>query len=173
MTPATLVLALLAPFAQLDAGAPRGAPPAQALPSVQPAVQPPVQLPPRGSAADSVLEARTTAVAAQLRCVVCQGLSIQDSPSELAQQMRGLVREQLAAGKSEREVRDYFIARYGEWILLSPRPTGFNLLVYLLPGLALVGGGVMIVMVARRWISAPAAPDGDATPVAAEDEASR
>ena len=63
---------------------------------------------------DPALEKRTSEVASALRCPVCQGLSIQDSPSELAQQMRSLVRDQLAAGKSPEEVRRYFISKYGE-----------------------------------------------------------
>lgn len=100
---------------------------------------------------DSVLEARTSAVAAQLRCPVCQGLSIQDSPSELSQQMRSLVRDQLAAGKTPDEVKAYFISKYGEWILLEPEARGFNTLVYVLPLLLVFGGGALIVVVVRRW----------------------
>lgn len=105
---------------------------------------------------DSVLEARTSAVAAQLRCPVCQGLSIQDSPSELSQQMRSLVRDQLAEGKSPEQVKAYFISKYGEWILLEPEAKGFNTLVYLLPLVLVLGGGVWIVVVVRRWTSAAA-----------------
>jgi len=105
----------------------------------------------RGVPGDSALEARTSAVASQLRCPVCQGLSIQDSPSELAQQMRSLVRDQLAAGRSPDEVRAYFISKYGEWILLAPAPHGFNLLAYALPVLAIVCGGLVIVVAVRRW----------------------
>lgn len=106
--------------------------------------------------ADSLLEARTSALASELRCVVCQGLSIQDSPSELAQQMRSVVRDQLAAGRSEREVRAYFISKYGEWILLSPRPYGFNLLVYALPAVALLAGLGFVTVKVRRWTAVPA-----------------
>jgi cytochrome c-type biogenesis protein CcmH len=100
---------------------------------------------------DSALEARTSAVAAQLRCPVCQGLSIQDSPSELAQSMRSLVRDQLAEGKSPEQVKAYFVSKYGEWILLSPAAHGFNLLAYLFPVLVVVGGGALIVISVRRW----------------------
>jgi cytochrome c-type biogenesis protein CcmH len=77
---------------------------------------------------DSALEARTSSVAAQLRCPVCQGLSIQDSPSDLAQSMRAVVRDQLAAGKTPDEVKAYYVSKYGEWILLAPKPSGFNLI---------------------------------------------
>jgi len=108
----------------------------------------------RPVAGDSALEARTSAVASQLRCPVCQGLSIQDSPAELAQQMRSLVREQLADGKTPDEVKSYFISKYGEWILLAPRPSGFNLLAYALPVFAVLGGGLVIVLAVRRWTTA-------------------
>ena len=108
------------------------------------------------TANDSALEAATTAVASELRCPVCQGLSLQASPSELAQQMRGLVKDQLASGKSPEQVKAYFVSKYGEWILLSPKPQGFNLLVYLLPALLVVGGGAFVWVMVRKW-SAPLA----------------
>jgi cytochrome c-type biogenesis protein CcmH len=108
--------------------------------------------------ADSILEARTAEVAAQLRCPVCQGLSIQDSPSELSQQMRAVVKDQLREGKSPDEVKAYFISKYGEWILLEPKAKGFNVLVYALP-IALVLGGLGVIAVAvRKWTRAPDSP---------------
>ena len=121
-------------------GAPAGAPPSGV---VIPAV-------------DSALEARTSAVASQLRCPVCQGLSIQASPSELAQQMRSVVRDQLAAGRSPADVQAFFVSKYGEWILLSPAPRGINLLVYALPILLVLGGLLAVVLAVRRWTTAPA-----------------
>lgn len=103
------------------------------------------------AASDSALDARTAALSAQLRCPVCQGLSIQDSPSELSLQMRAVVRDQLRAGKTPAEVKAYFVSKYGQWILLEPKPQGFNLLVYALPVLlVLVGLGVIAVAV-RKW----------------------
>ena len=108
---------------------------------------------------DPALETRTSEVASGLRCPVCQGLSIQDSPSELAQQMRSLVRDQLAAGKTPEEVRAYFISKYGEWILLEPEASGFNVLVYLLPVLLVLGGLGFIVTLVRRWTVAPVEGD--------------
>ncbi len=101
------------------------------------------------TATDSALERRTRDVASSLRCPVCQGLSIADSPSELAQEMKGLVREQLAAGRTPDEVRAYFIGRYGEWVLLEPKPEGLNLLIYLLPVALLGGGGWFVYRYAR------------------------
>src|SRR5712692_10276831 len=90
-------------------------------------------------------------VAAQLRCVVCQNLSVADSPSEMASQMRAIIRDRLAAGERPAEVQQYFVDRYGEWILLSPPRRGLNLLVWLVP-LAAVGVGLVTVAVlVRRW----------------------
>jgi cytochrome c-type biogenesis protein CcmH len=125
---------------------------------------PPQPVPPaRSSAADSSIEAMTRALAAELRCPVCQGLSIGDSPSELAQEMRGVIRDQLRAGRTPDEVRQYFIQKYGEWILLAPEPRGFNLFVYVVPVLFLVLGGWIVWRFVRRWSASPrespAAPD--------------
>jgi cytochrome c-type biogenesis protein CcmH len=104
------------------------------------------------STADSIqLEQRTSAVAAELRCPVCQGLSIQDSPSELALQMRAVVRDQLAEGRTPDEVKAYFVDKYGEWILLQPEPRGFNILVYALPLAAVLTGIAVVIVAVRRW----------------------
>jgi cytochrome c-type biogenesis protein CcmH len=100
---------------------------------------------------DEEIEARTSKVAAQLRCVVCQGQSLQESPSDLAQQMRAVVKEQVAAGKSDDEIKRYFVEKYGEWILLEPQPHGFNIVAWLLPPVALIVGGVLLTLRMRRW----------------------
>ena len=109
---------------------------------------------PRATQSDSALEAMTTALASELRCPVCQGNSIQDSPSELAKQMRDLVRDQLRSGKTPDEVRAYFVDKYGEWILLAPKAQGLNLIVYLVPLAALALGGLVVWRTVRRWTSA-------------------
>lgn len=105
----------------------------------------------------AALESRVRAVSSELRCPVCQGESIQDSPAALAVEMKAVVREQLAAGRSPDEVKAYFVDKYGEWILLRPKASGWNTLVYALPVLALVIGVAVIVRATRRW-SAPSDP---------------
>jgi cytochrome c-type biogenesis protein CcmH len=90
-------------------------------------------------------------IAAQLRCVVCQNLSVADSPSEMAGQMRAIIRERLAAGESPADVQRYFVDRYGEWILLSPPRRGFTLLVWLLPLAAVAVGLVAAGALVWRW----------------------
>ena len=97
------------------------------------------------------LEDRVREIASELRCVVCQNLSVADSPSDLAKEMRNLVREQVQQGKSREEVQAYFVSRYGEYVLLSPPKRGFNLLVWGLPFLAVVAGGGLVYLVTRRW----------------------
>ena len=104
-----------------------------------------------GAAQDSVLEARVREVASELRCPVCQGESIQDSPAALAQEMRAIVREQLGAGRSPAEVKAYFVDKYGEWILLRPKAQGWNMLVYVLPLVVLLLGAAVIARAMRRW----------------------
>jgi cytochrome c-type biogenesis protein CcmH len=96
-------------------------------------------------------EETVRAVAAQLRCVVCQNLSVADSPSELANQMLGIIRERLAAGETPEQVVQYFVDKYGEWILLSPRGRGFNLLVWGAPVAAVLAGLAAVAVLLRRW----------------------
>ena len=90
-------------------------------------------------------------VAAQLRCVVCQNLSVADSPSEMASQMRGIVRERLATGETPPQVIQYFVDKYGQWILLSPRPHGFTLLVWIAPFAAVAVGLALVAVLVWRW----------------------
>lgn len=128
--------------------------------SVRPAPRTVVSTP-----ADSALEAMTTALASELRCPVCQGNSIQDSPSELAQQMRDVIRDQLRSGKTPDDVRAYFVGKYGEWILLSPRAEGLNLIVYLVPFAVILVGGAVVWRTVRRWTTAaPAGPSDRVRP---------
>jgi cytochrome c-type biogenesis protein CcmH len=97
------------------------------------------------------LEDRTREIATELRCVVCQNLSVADSPSEMAQQMRAIVREQLQAGKSPEEIKEFFVSKYGDWVLLKPKTTGFSALLWILPYVVLVVGVITALCFIRRW----------------------
>jgi cytochrome c-type biogenesis protein CcmH len=125
------------------------------VPATRLAAQPP---------AVAINEPEVYEIASQLRCVVCQNLSVADSPSEMAAQMRAVIRERLAAGDRPAQVIEYFVEKYGEWILLSPRRSGFNLLVWLLPPFAILVGVVLVALVVRRWTRrrTPAPPAVDA-----------
>jgi cytochrome c-type biogenesis protein CcmH len=104
-----------------------------------------------GPAVAGLTDAETEAVARQLRCVVCQNLSVADSPSEMARQMRDLIRERLEGGESPEAVKAYFVERYGEWVLLSPPTQGFALLAWTIPFGVLAGGLFLAVLLLRRW----------------------
>ncbi len=95
-------------------------------------------------------ELRAQQLGHQLRCPVCRGVPISDSPSELARQMMDIVRQQVASGKSDAEILKYFEERYGEWVLLEPKAEGMNLLVWILPGLVLLGGAAAIIIHLRK-----------------------
>jgi cytochrome c-type biogenesis protein CcmH len=100
-------------------------------------------------------EMMVRSLAAELRCPVCQGVSIQESPTELALEMKGVIRGLLQEGKTPEEVKDYFVDRYGEWVLLEPRREGFNWLVYILPFVVLGAGLVVVGRTVQRWSAPP------------------
>ena len=109
------------------------------------------------------IEDRARALETTIRCPVCQGLSIADSPALLAQQMRSLVREQLEAGRTDAQIREQFVSRYGRWILLTPASQGPDLILWLLPGALVGGGAIVLVMIGRRRRPAPAPPSAAVT----------
>ena len=115
-------------------------------------------------------EERVREIAEQLRCVVCQNLSVADSPSEMAKQMREIIRERLAAGESPERVVAYFVEKYGEWVLLSPRRQGFNLLVWTVPFAGIAVGLLVVVILTVRWSrrSRPAATSEPVDPALRE-----
>ena len=112
------------------------------------------------------LEARVQALGKQLRCAVCQGVAIADSPASMARAQLDRVRELVAEGKSDDEVRQYFVARYGEWVLLEPPRHGINWLVWVAPiGLALIGA----ILVLRQYKPIPTPPVPKDAPPPATD----
>jgi cytochrome c-type biogenesis protein CcmH len=113
------------------------------------------------------LEARVQALGKVLRCAVCQGLSVADSPASMARAQLDKVRELVAAGQSDAEVRAYFVARYGEWVLLEPSREGLTWLVWLLPA-ALVLVGLLVVFQQTR--GKPRATSSDGGVAATKDD---
>jgi cytochrome c-type biogenesis protein CcmH len=105
---------------------------------------------------DTAFDNRARMVNMQLRCPVCQGASIQESPSAEATAMKEIVRERLSAGESEDEIKAYFVSRYGDWILLAPPAHGINILVYILPVVLLAAGGFFVYRTAKSWTNAAA-----------------
>jgi len=108
------------------------------------AVQPDEILP------DAALEARARNLSKELRCMVCQNQSIDDSDAPLARDLRLLVRERLKAGDSDRQVMDFLTSRYGDFVLLRPRFGWDTAILWLAPGLVLLIGAWGLFVLARR-----------------------
>jgi cytochrome c-type biogenesis protein CcmH len=116
---------------------------------------------------DPVNESRARDLSRELRCMVCQNQSIDDSEAPLARDLRLLVRERIAAGDSDAQVIDFLVERYGEFVLLKPRLNPHTLLLWLLPPLALAGGGLALWVHGRRRAKSATAQDQ----LTAEEEA--
>lgn len=99
---------------------------------------------------DPALEARARALSAELRCMVCQNQSIDDSNAELAKDLRLLVRERLKAGDTDQQVLDYLVSRYGEFVLLKPRLSQHTILLWGMPAFLLVVGGAIVLIQLRK-----------------------
>ena len=121
--------------------------------------------------ADPVKEARARELSKELRCMVCQNQSIDDSDAPLARDLRLLVRERIATGDSDSQVMDFLVARYGEFVLLKPRFTPHTVLLWLLPPLALIGGGLALWFYSRRRSNAGIAADPSLLHLTDEEEA--
>lgn len=120
---------------------------------------------------DPAKEARARDLSRELRCMVCQNQSIDDSEAPLARDLRLLVRERIAAGDSDAQVLDFLVARYGEFVLLKPRLEPRTYLLWLLSPLALAGGGVALWMHNRRRTKSAAAEDPSLRQLTADEEA--
>jgi len=99
---------------------------------------------------DPALEARARDLSRELRCMVCQNQSIDDSEAPLARDLRILVRERLTKGDSDQQVLDFLVARYGEFVLLKPRLEWHTLILWGLPPVALIGGIFGLFLISRR-----------------------
>jgi cytochrome c-type biogenesis protein CcmH len=117
---------------------------------------------------DPAKETRARDLSRELRCMVCQNQSIDDSEAPLARDLRLLVRERIAAGDSDSQVIDFLVARYGEFVLLRPRFEQQTLLLWLVPPLVLVGGGLALWMQSRRR---PKAGEAASPALTADEEA--
>jgi len=120
---------------------------------------------------DPAKEARARDLSRELRCMVCQNQSIDDSEAPLARDLRLLVRERIAAGDSDAQVIDFLVARYGEFVLLKPRLNSHTWVLWLLPPLALAGGGFALWTLARRRAKSGATADASLFKLTADEEA--
>jgi cytochrome c-type biogenesis protein CcmH len=116
--------------------------------SVSDPAPPPVALTPEQEELAAEIES-------MLKCPVCRSQSVRTSRSFMAEDMSRRIRQMVAEGKSKEEIREYFVARYGDYIVLAPRKEGFTWTVWLLPFALVLGGAVTIVAVARRWRGKP------------------
>ena len=105
--------------------------------------------------ADPILEARARALSAELRCMVCQNQSIDDSNADLAKDLRLLVRKRITDGDTDKQVLSYIVSRYGEFVLLKPRFSVRTLLLWGAPVLLILAGGVLLTVFVRKSAGRP------------------
>ena len=97
--------------------------------------------------------ARFRKLSDELRCPTCQGLSVKDSEAGFSNSIKDKIRELMKHKKSDKEIREYFIERYGEWILRAPPKQGFNLVLWILPGAGIVIGLLWVVFRSKSWVT--------------------
>ncbi|HUF89733.1 MAG TPA: cytochrome c-type biogenesis protein [Gemmatimonadota bacterium] len=128
--------------------------PAERVPPAADALPAPVQLTPEQEELAAEIES-------MLKCPVCRSQSVRTSRSFMAEDMSRRIRQMVAEGRTKDEIREYFVARYGDYIVLAPRKEGFIWTVWVLPFALVLGGAAGIVLVARRWKGrAPPPPPG-------------
>lgn len=104
---------------------------------------------------------RTRAVAQQLRCPVCQGESVADSPSPISRALRAIIRQRLREGQTPQQITSYMVSRYGNWILLAPPIDGIGAVAWLAPPLLLLAGFAALAVIAVIWRPAKSGADID------------
>jgi cytochrome c-type biogenesis protein CcmH len=120
---------------------------------------------------DPAKEARARDLSRELRCMVCQNQSIDDSEAPLARDLRILVRERIAAGDTDAQVIDFLVARYGEFVLLKPRLNSHTWLLWFLTPLVLIAGGIALWMQGRRRARAGAEQDVEPLSLTPDEQA--
>jgi cytochrome c-type biogenesis protein CcmH len=133
-----------------------------AIAAVLASLAPALALTPDELLKDPALEHRAREISAQLRCLVCQNQSIDDSDAPLAKDLRTLVREQLVQGKSDGEIMDFVVSRYGDYVLLKPPFSTSTLLLWGTPFAVLLIAGTALMMRRRRVETVPEAPLSEA-----------
>ena len=104
---------------------------------------------------DAILEARARTISHEIRCLVCQNQSIDDSDADLARDLRRIIRERLTAGDTDAAVKDFLVMRYGDFVLLRPPFRLSTLVLWLIPFAVLICGGISFWAMSRRTINAP------------------
>lgn len=103
--------------------------------------------------ANEAIDDQVRRIAHELRCPTCQGLSVKESEAGIAMNMKSKIKSLLKEGKSESEIIQFFVDRYGEWILRNPQKKGFNLLLWTLPGILTVLAIILFFLSAKNWVS--------------------
>jgi cytochrome c-type biogenesis protein CcmH len=116
-------------------------------------------------------EDQVNAIAKGLYCPVCENIPLDVCPTTACAEWRELIREKLAEGWSERQIKDYFVAQYGDRVLATPPPRGLNWLVYVIPPLAIIAGAYILYRAMQAWRQPmPAVKEGDSAEISAGDE---
>ena len=110
------------------------------------------------------IEERFIKLSNELRCPTCQGLSVKDSEAGFSTSIKGKIRDLMGKGKSDKEIIDFFVERYGEWILRSPPMSGFNLVLWVLPGTTIVTGLLWVLYRSQKWVEKPTKEMSGITP---------
>ena len=99
--------------------------------------------------------ARFSNLSDELRCPTCQGLSVQDSDAGFSNSIKHKIRELMKRGKTDKEIKEFFVERYGEWLLRAPPKKGFNLVLWILPGAGIGIGLLWVMILSKRWVTKP------------------